>query len=200
MGTSLTEDDTDYRASEGTPLISGTATTATPSEDEVDPRDKYKWPVIILAYAIVFLVELSIGISNPAWNALLEKGICAELHPELARLLVAGDENPACKAPAVQGKLAMYRGWSYTLECIPTILLAVPYGSLSDSWGRKPVGMLSFVGLTLGMIWYEVVFYFPVPMWAYLWSFIWQFIGGGSPVGVSMMYTMLADVVHVDEM
>ncbi|KAK7739043.1 hypothetical protein SLS53_005941 [Cytospora paraplurivora] len=200
MGTPLTEDDTDYRASEETPLISGAATTSTTSEDEVDPRDRYKWPVIILAYSIVFLLELSVGISTPAWNALLEKGICAELHPEIAQLIVAGDENLVCKEPAVQGKLAMYRGWSYTLECIPTILLAVPYGSLSDSWGRKPVGMLSFVGLTLVMIWYEVVFYFPVPMWAYLWSFIGYFIGGGSPVGVSMMYTMLADVVHVDEM
>lgn len=29
---------------------------------------------------------------------------------------------------------------------------------------------------------------------------MWYVVGGGVPVGVSMMYTMLADVVHVEEM
>lgn len=198
-GTPQPEGDPHYFVSEETPLLPG-ATTATAVHDEEDPRDKYKWSVIIIAFILIFLIELSIGISNPAWNALLEKGLCAEAHPELAQFLVAGDENPVCKSPAVQGKLAIYRGWSLTLECVPTILLSVPYGSLSDTWGRKPVAILSFVGMALVTVWYEAVFYFPLPMWTYLWAFICYFLGGGSSVGTSMLYTMLADVVHAEEL
>lgn len=188
-----------FPTSEETPLLSE-ATTAIAIENEEDPRDTYRWPVVILTFALILILELSVGISTPAWNALLEKGLCAEAHPELAQFLVAGDENPVCKDPAVQGRLAMYRGWAYALECAPTIFLAVPYGTLSDSWGRKPVAVMSFVGLALVTLWYDVVFYFPLPMWTYLWSFVWNIIGGGTAVGAGMLYTMLADVVPAEEL
>lgn len=193
-----TENEALLNTSEQTSLLSGDAASATTGDE--DPRSKYKWPVVIGAFSMLFMIELAIGISTPAWNALLEQGICAEAYPEIARFLAAGDENPLCKDPAVQGKLALYRGWGYTFDCIPTILLALPYGSLSDRWGRKPVAILAVVGLALGMIWYEVVFYFSLPMWMFTMSFIFNFIGGGAAVGMSMIYTMLADVLHVEEM
>ncbi|ROV93801.1 hypothetical protein VMCG_08796 [Cytospora schulzeri] len=192
-------DDPQYLVSEETPLLPE-VNTATALEDEEDPRDKYKWPVILITFSLIFLLELSVGVSTPAWNALLEKGLCAEAHPELAQILVAGDDNEVCKHPDVQGRLAMYRGWSYTLECVPTILLAVPYGLMSDRWGRKPVALLAFAGIALITVWYEVVFYFPLPMWTFLLAFICYVIGGGSNVGTSMLYTILADVVHADEL
>lgn len=194
-----TEDDPHHLASEETPLLPGGTTATALEEDEEDPRDKYKWPVIILTFSLIFLLEISIGISTPAWNALLEKGLCAEAYPDLAQTLIEGDESP-CKGKAVQGKLAMYRGWSYTLDCIPTILLAVPYGFLSDKWGRKPVAILSFVGIALVTVCYEVVFYFPLPMWTFLVASAWYMIGGGTVVGTSMLYTILADVVPADEL
>lgn len=187
-----------YIASEATPLLPE-STTATALEDDEDPRDKYKLPVVFIVFSLIFLLEISIGVSVPAWNALLEQGLCAEAHPELAQLAVMGDENP-CKDSDVQGKLAMYRGWSYTLECLPTLLLAVPYGLLSDKWGRKPVAILAFIGIALITVWYEVVFYFPLPMWTYLIAFVWYIVGGGSIVGTSMLYTILADVVPADEL
>lgn len=194
----LTEDDAPHTFSEETPLLSGDAGPA--ALDDEDPRNKYKWRVMIGAFSILFMIELADGISTPAWNALLEKGLCAEAYPEIARFLAAGDENPLCKDPAVQGKLALYRGWAYTLDCLPTILLALPFGSLSDRWGRKPIAILAIIGIALGMVWYEVVFYFPLPMWTFTLSFVFNFIGGGSAVGMSMIYTMLADVLHVEEM
>lgn len=192
------EEEALLNTSEQTSPLSGDATSA--AIDDEDPRSKYKWPVVVGAFSILFMIELAIGISTPAWNALLEQGICAEAYPEIARFLVAGDESPLCKDPAVQGKLALYRGWGYTLDCLPTILLALPYGSLSDRWGRKPVAILAIVGIALGMLWYEVVFYLPLPMWMFTLSFAFNFIGGGAPVGMSMIYTMLADVLHVEEM
>lgn len=197
MTATSVEDEAPLTSSEQTPLL-GEAPSAV--NDEEDPRDKYKWRVLIGAFSVLFLIELADGISTPAWNALLEKGLCAEAYPEIALFLAAGDESPLCKDPAVQGKLALYRGWAYTLDCLPTILLALPYGSLSDRWGRKPIAILSIIGITLGMVWYEVVFYFPLPMWTFTLSFVFNFIGGGSAVGMSMIYTMLADVLHVEEM
>ncbi|KAJ4413985.1 hypothetical protein N0V82_008195 [Gnomoniopsis sp. IMI 355080] len=203
------EDDHVYVGNtEATPFI--TAPTNPSVEDacggddadkDDDPRVRLRWPVILYSFTISFLVEIALNICWPAWNAMLEKGICAEMHPDLAGLLVAGDGLDArCKEADVQGRLAMYRGWSYTVDALPTIILAVPFGSLSDKWGRKPVGMLAIVGLFLVTVSYEFVFYFPLPMWTFIWSSVWYVVGGGVPVGVSMMYTMLADVLHVEEM
>lgn len=184
--------------SEETPLLSGKAAAAV--GDDEDPRRRSKWRVLVGAFVVLFLIELADGISTPAWNALLEKGLCAEAHPDIASFLAAGDENPLCKDRAVQGKLALYRGWAYTLDCLPTILLALPLGSLSDRWGRKPIAILSVVGIILGIVWYEVVFYFPLPMCTFTLGFVFNLIGDGSAVGMSMIYTMLADVLHVEEM
>ncbi|KAJ4386830.1 hypothetical protein N0V93_009728 [Gnomoniopsis smithogilvyi] len=197
-------DDDDERAggdTEATPFITSPASPDEEIDHEDDPRARLRWPVILYSFTIVFLVEIALNICWPAWNAMLEKGICAEMVPDLAGFLIAGDDlDPRCKEADVQGRLAMYRGWSYTIDALPTIVLAVPFGSLSDKWGRKPVGILAIVGLFLVTVSYEVVFYFPLPMWTFIWSSMWYVVGGGAPVGVSMMYTMLADVVHVEEM
>lgn len=58
-----------------------------------------------------------------------------------------------CKIPAVQGQLAMLRGWDATFSCIPTLLLALPYGYVADRYGRKIVLVLGLLGLTLSFAW-----------------------------------------------
>lgn len=100
-------------------------------DDEQDPRDKLRWPVMVYSFTLVFLVEVALNVCWPAWNAMLERGICAELHPDMASMLVAGDGLDAiCKEADVQGKLAMYRGWSYTVDALPSecFLLCVSCG------------------------------------------------------------------------
>lgn len=168
-------------SSEETPFINR-APAPTPLSEDEDPRHRYKWPVVSISFSVAFLVEMALVVSAPAWNTLLEKGLCEEMYPELLGLLDVGEDNPLCRDAAVQGKLAMYRGWQFTLEALPSrflllnfdeaqgywlilddcastlaILFAVPYGSLSDKWGRKPVSVLSVLGLFLVMAWYEIV-------------------------------------------
>lgn len=118
-------------STEATPFIttgpaSPTTSSTAADDDEEDPRDRLRWPVILYSFSIAFLVEVSLSICWPAWNALLERGICAELYPDLAAagLLVAGDGlDPRCKEADVQGRLAMYRGWSYTVDALPSRFL-----------------------------------------------------------------------------
>lgn len=173
------EADTEFTTSEETPLLtaSGSSTTA----DEQDPREKYRTQVLVLSFLAIFLIEISVGVCTPAWAALIEKGLCSEMNPDIADHLVLGENNPFCKSPEVQGKLALIRGWNYTIELIPStslpcivvdavrgkrmltrcaavaLFFAIPFGAMSDSWGRKPVLLLSFFGVFLTTVWYEVV-------------------------------------------
>lgn len=116
------EEERVYTHTEATPFIDTPGGHIDKNDDgDEDPRARLRWPVILYSFCIVFLVEVALNICWPAWNALLEKGICAEIHPGLVGLLVAGDGLDArCKEADVQGRLAMYRGWSYTVDALPS--------------------------------------------------------------------------------
>jgi hypothetical protein len=129
--------------------------------------------VILLSMILIVLVELCIAISVPAINAVMESIICRQMHPDVFSppplvtappadaMAVMGEnftrrfaggivltDDPRCNEDKdVQGYLVMLRGWAAAFECIPGIVGAVPYGILSDRWGRRPVLGLSFVGL-----------------------------------------------------
>lgn len=115
-----------HGSTEATPFITTAISPGGDVTEEDDPRVRLRWPVILYSFTIVFLVEIALNICWPAWNAMLEQGICAEMHPDLAGLLVAGDGlDPRCKEADVQGKLAMYRGWSYTIDALPSTFVKV---------------------------------------------------------------------------
>ncbi|KAK4186417.1 major facilitator superfamily domain-containing protein [Podospora australis] len=170
--------------------------------------------VIALVFVVMFLVELGVGMSIPPMNAIMEAIICRQMHPDAfdtspttgttlqycAGGLILSDD-PVCKSPDVQGYLAMLKGWTSTFECIPGILMAVPYGILSDRRGRRPVLGFTVVGMVLSQVFTFAVFYFSniVPLWWIWLSAVFQFIGGGGNVFVAILYTLLADVVQVDQ-
>lgn len=81
----------------------------------------------------------------------MERSICKRKFPDVSASLFAGD--PRCKDPKVQGSLAMILGWSASLESIPGLIGAIPFGMLSDRVGRRPVLFLSTLGLTLNTMW-----------------------------------------------
>ncbi|KAK4144994.1 major facilitator superfamily domain-containing protein [Dichotomopilus funicola] len=110
-------------------------------------------------------------------------------------------DDPACKAPGVQGYLAMLRGWQSTFESIVGLIVTVPYGILSDRWGRRGVMALSMAGIVASYAFMYLVFYFEdiIPLWVSLLSAAFQLFGGGGTVLVAMIYTMLADVIPSEE-
>ncbi|KAK3311005.1 major facilitator superfamily domain-containing protein [Chaetomium strumarium] len=130
--------------------------------------------------------------------------LAARLAEHIIRHYAGGivlSDDPICKSPDVQGYLAMLRGWSNTFECIPGIVGAVPYGILSDRWGRRPVLGLSVFGIVLSYVFMYAVFYFSnvVPLWMTWFSSAFQLIGGGGAITVAMVYTILADVIPISE-
>ncbi|KAL2198393.1 major facilitator superfamily domain-containing protein [Corynascus similis CBS 632.67] len=106
-------------------------------------------------------------------------------------------DDPVCKAPDVQGYLAMLRAWQNTFDCLPGIVGAVPYGILSDRWGRRPVLGLGLAGISASVVFTYVVFYFSdvLPLWTTWFASAFQLIGGGGSIVVAMVYTAIADVV-----
>jgi hypothetical protein len=191
--------------SERTPLLAGTPTPSTTTtlytnnndsdyddapgaaaDPDLDPdrltrlRSLLRPRVLILSVALVFLLELAVGIALPPTNAIMESIICRQMHPDVflpspgpgiappppplsslsparaaapsLRHFAGGvvlSDDPVCKSPDVQGYLAMLRGWAATFEAVPGIVGAVPYGVLSDRWGRRPLIGLSLAGTVL---------------------------------------------------
>jgi MFS family permease len=62
-----------------------------------------------------------------------------------------------CKIDAVQQKMAMIFGWQETFDAIPSILLAIPFGTLADKVGRKWTLTGSLIGLQLNNLWVLVI-------------------------------------------
>ncbi|KAK4135841.1 hypothetical protein BT67DRAFT_262663 [Trichocladium antarcticum] len=196
-------------------------------------REALRPRVLLLTFALLFLLELAIGTMAAPTNAIMESIICRQMHPRLFRLpdgaaeggpvvsvsggpgvvpaavaaaaaaaaavataVATGDpdgwngtrgarhfaggvalsDDPVCKAPDVQGHLAMLRGWQATFDSVPGMLTAVPYGVLSDRWGRRGVLGLGLAGVWLGMAWLYAVFYFSdvVPLWTMWFGAVFQ--------------------------
>jgi len=125
-------------------------------DGEDEPKHLYRQNTTVLAFAAIFLFELAIGVMTPATNSMMETIICRNFYSFVGDPLSLA-EDPRCKAPEVQGRLAMLRGWQLTIECIPAIVCAVPFGILADKIGRKRVLLISLFGFYLSLIWTDIV-------------------------------------------
>ncbi|KAK0632183.1 major facilitator superfamily domain-containing protein [Immersiella caudata] len=181
------------------------ATWSTTTVAEALLRIQLRPKVTLLSFLLLVLLELGAGMSVPPTNEMMEKILCSQMHPESTRDKTLpwnqGGADDPCKNPDVQGYLAMLRGWSYTFEAIPGLICAVPYGILSDRWGRKPVLLLGILGFSLAAGFNLVVFLLSdiVPLWATWFGALFFFIGGTAQMVVAMLYTFLADVTPVAE-
>ncbi|KAH7018055.1 major facilitator superfamily domain-containing protein, partial [Microdochium trichocladiopsis] len=153
--------------------------------------------VVILSCLYIFLLEFQAGLQIPSALALLEQRLCYDVQPGLP--WPPASDDPACKTTQVQGRLASFRGLQSSLDVIPGLLTTIPYGMLSDTWGRRPILILATVGYTLSVAFQIFVFsfgpVFPAPM--LFCSTIFMFIGGSPSTMSAMIFTSIADVTAV---
>lgn len=79
--------------------------------------DQYRRRVIVVTFAMFFVLEFGAGLLLPGSTAALEQKICDEKYNSIA------PANRDCKSPDVQGQLAALKGWQTMLDCVPGTLL-----------------------------------------------------------------------------
>ncbi|KAF3397997.1 hypothetical protein F1880_006430 [Penicillium rolfsii] len=189
-------------ADETLPLLGDAPTSATST------RSKSKKLMSVLMCAITVLAaSFGTDVSLAPETAIFEQIIChkqgllssgAETPP--TGHLPADGSNP-CKSEAVQGELALVLGYKSMFEVLPSIFLSLPYGVLSDHWGRKPVIYLGVVGLLLGELWVRLVALCSnvLPLRLVWMTGLFRIMGGGDQVVISIALVMVADLCSEEE-
>ncbi|KAK2814624.1 hypothetical protein FQN49_008129 [Arthroderma sp. PD_2] len=108
----------------------------------------------------------------------------------------SGTEDPGAKPVPL-----LLSGWRETFYLLPAALVAIPYGIAADRVGRKPILLLSFVGILLEGIATRLICwgYAFIPLGAVWAAPVFQIFGGGFVITKAMAYTMITDVFPSDK-
>ncbi|KAJ5333075.1 uncharacterized protein MYU51_005157 [Penicillium brevicompactum] len=168
-------------------------------------RKSKKVVVFIVCAVLLLAVDFGFYMSNAPQLAVFEDIICRNYKETLHRTgdaltpsLVEG--NP-CKSEAVQGELALVIGYKDTFDVLPGLLLSLPYGVLSDRYGRRPFLYLGLLGIVLGEVWVRLVCLWSnvIPLRMVWLSALFKVIGGGDVVITAIALVIVADVFSEDE-
>ncbi|KAH8693930.1 major facilitator superfamily domain-containing protein [Talaromyces proteolyticus] len=160
--------------------------------------EKRRISIMVTCAIATLTLDMGLTIIAAPKVRLYESIICAKYYSSAGGVSLfqsGGIPEEQCKISEVQAPLARIIGWQVLFDSLPAILLAIPYGALSDSRGRKPVVMSSFLGLTLSTTWIFFVCWSGLPLQLTWLSSIFQFIGGGAIVASAAMETIVTDVV-----
>ncbi|KAK9418932.1 putative Major facilitator superfamily (MFS) profile domain-containing protein [Seiridium unicorne] len=183
-----------------------------PSAQSATPKHSSVWRILLPATAVVFILGAGNQLSLAPATAILEKLICDKYYgtssataaflgsvAPTAQLTILDDVD-RCKAEPIQSEISFILGWRDVFENLPAILLAMPYGVLSDRIGRRKVMILATIGVVLNDTWIRLVYWFPnLPIRLVWLSGIWQMIGAGAPTLTSIVYAQVADVCPVEQ-
>ncbi|KAB8298178.1 hypothetical protein EYC80_001924 [Monilinia laxa] len=106
-----------------------------------------------------------------------------------------------CKIPEIQVPLATIRGWKSFGDTVPVLLVAIPIGSLGDSYGRRKIMALSLIGVGLSLLEIFVVCAFPETFdlrWVWL-SPVFLLCGGGLYSSAAFMFAMASSLIPEDK-
>ncbi|KAF7590005.1 hypothetical protein BBP40_003449 [Aspergillus hancockii] len=183
---------------EATPLLVEEPEDDLPTREQHRPFNaKQARRLLFLICFSVVTIDFGAFLSIAPQIEIFESIICRKHYQEIG--VFAADS--LCKAPEVQGELAFLNGWMDTLDEVPGILLAIPYGLMADRLGRKPVLLLSLLGLILDQITLRLISWYSdiIPLRAILFAPLFLICGGGSQIATSMAYTMATDIVPSEE-
>lgn len=143
---------------EGAPLLSPSAAEAYNSPIP-PPEKKKKKPwllLVVLLFWLVAIIDVGAYLAEPPKTRVYEANLCLRYYEEHDPSVIQPDgtvEERLCKVDIVQQKMAMIFGWQDMFDAIPSILLAVPYGTLADKLGRKWIFAAGLLGLQLNSAW-----------------------------------------------
>ncbi|KAH7305250.1 major facilitator superfamily domain-containing protein [Stachybotrys elegans] len=170
--------------------------------------DKRANEALLILTVVVLFVALGDELLDSPMTRITEAVICYRHyeHADPSKLLIGRDgigpgaiggvDERHCKADAVQSELALLRGWQYSFDSIPGLLLAVPIGWAADRYGRKPFGLVALAGFVLQGAWPQFVTWFwqAFDIRAVWLSTFSGLMAGGIDVANTLFFVMVSDV------
>ncbi|KAK8090452.1 major facilitator superfamily transporter [Apiospora hydei] len=152
--------------------------------------------------AIIFVAAGAGGLVTIPQIQLLETAVCREFREgaEVAGLLDESGsslEPPSCKGKEVQSTVAYIIAVGAALESVIGFLGAIPWSTVADRIGRKPVFVLALIGITadnliwLAMIWLQLNFH--IPSWTVWFASAGLVLGGGNAMLTSVVLSTITD-------
>ncbi|KAI9037665.1 MFS transporter [Aspergillus affinis] len=161
------------------------------------------WRIPILCYVAALLLNFAETMRATPKTQLYESILCERYY----KLKSESPLGPAveitdrmCKVPEVQEALVSLQAWLKMGENLIALILAIPFGKLSNTKGRTLVLILGILGHTLAEICIVLVCYFhdSVPLESLFISVALRSLGGGVMVVSAIVHAILADVVSED--
>lgn len=160
---------------------------------------------LIFILILVILADVSGSLLDTPEVRLLEMAVCRNYYREHDPSVIGPPplsyvDEKYCKISEIQVPLVFLRTKKGLLSFIPGVLLAIPYGRLSDRRGRKPVLFLGILGQALAYFWTLFVCYFHqiFDIRLVLLSPAFFIIGGGPRVLSAAAYSVVIDVAPED--
>ncbi|KAJ5164334.1 MFS general substrate transporter [Penicillium coprophilum] len=179
-------------------------TVATPLlQDHIHGIPQQKWRensdtrALVICAIFIFVISSASSLQLAPTNQLLELSVCRSYYSSTDPGIFSQDgsfSGEVCKIHEIQSEVAIWRGWLGLAQAAPGLLLAVPYGILAQSTGRKLVVTLGLTGEIIGAIWIWVACHYleRLSIWVMVLSASIWCIGGGSSVMSSMVLAMVA--------
>ncbi|PYH46505.1 MFS general substrate transporter [Aspergillus saccharolyticus JOP 1030-1] len=190
------DSNSDSGDSEVSPLIPGPPVAISPPT----PSKKQILKVILLCASATLILDIGLTVVLAPKIRLLESILCQEYyHTHGLQGLMHDIPESQCKTKEIQSAVARLIGWQAVFDSLPAIFLAIPYGALSDTKGRRPVLLLCFLGLTLSTAWTLLICWLRLPLELTWISSLFQCLGGGPAVATAIVEATIADVVPDDK-
>ncbi|KAF4981001.1 hypothetical protein FZEAL_3116 [Fusarium zealandicum] len=151
--------------------------------------------IVILVAVIKFSIVLSGMFLLLPSARLLEDLFCHVHYQDTSAEFI---DEMKCKVDEVQSNLGYLYGWHGLANSIIGLVVAFPYGMMSDKIGRKPTVLLSYAGVAVTFLFGPFCLkMFQMSLrenpYLVLMSASFQLVGGGIPVLLATLYAIAAD-------